>query len=225
MDLIIDIESVPGQAPGLRDEFIAAVQAPAAYKKPESIAEWLAANREAEGDAAWQKTSFDGGLGQIVCIGWATAGGGAQSLHVADLSLQQERALLADWFALLRTLHGTSGTRPVVIGHNVAAFDLPFIWKRAIVHGLRPPHWLPRNPKPWSESVFDTMTEWAGTKDRISMDKLCRILGIPGKGDGPTGADVWPMAQRGEFAAIAQYCQADVERTRAIWQRLTFVEV
>ena len=219
----MDIESIPGQAPGLLAELTAAVQAPATYKKADSIAEWLMVNRAAEGEAQWLKTSFDGGLGQVVCIGWAVDDQPAQTLSVADLSPAAEAELLSQWFAELRRVHsGGSGRRPVVVGHNHLSFDIPFVWKRAMVLGVRPPLWFEREPKPWSEHVFDTMLAWAGSRERISMDKLCRVLGIAGKGDGPTGADVWPMVQAGRLAEVASYCAADVERTRQLHLRMTF---
>lgn len=56
------------------------------------------------------------------------------------------------------------------------------------------------------------------------MDRLCRVLGIPGKGDGPSGADVWPMVQAGKLDEVTAYCRADVERTRSLYQRLTFAK-
>ena len=225
MDITFDIETVPCQLAGIREEFAAAVQAPATFKKPESIAAWLEENRAAEADAAWLKTSFDGALGQIVCIGWAIDGQAAQSVQVADLSAGQERALLAGWFTALReACSSTHGTRPVFIGHNHVGFDIPFVWKRAMVHNVKPPIWFPRNPKPWSDGVVDTMTLW-DSQQRAggSMDRLCRILGIPGK-EGMTGADVWPAVQAGRINEVADYCRADVERTRAMYRRMTFAE-
>jgi predicted PolB exonuclease-like 3'-5' exonuclease len=90
-----------------------------------------------------------------------------------------------------------------------------------MVHGVQPPLWFPRDPKPWGEATFDCMTAWSGVKDRVSMDRLCKILGIPGK-DGMSGADVWPAVQAGKLDEVAKYCRADVERTRAIYKRLTF---
>lgn len=222
MNIIIDIETIPSQRPGIRDELAADIKPPAALKKAKSIAEWERESKPAAIEEAYLRTSLDGGAGQICCIGWVIDYGPAKSLSVADASLAEERELLADFFGVLRQAHGNSGMRPIIVGHNVVEFDLAFIWRRAIVHGVRPPIWFPRDPKPWSESVFDTMTSWAGVRNRISMDKLCRILGIDGKGDGPTGADVWPMFQAGRLADIADYCRADVERTRAIYRRLTF---
>jgi predicted PolB exonuclease-like 3'-5' exonuclease len=240
MNLIFDIETVPAQDPehiaaikaeaeAARDEALACVKAPANYKDADKIAAYIEAEKakviagfDAEVQAAIAKTSFDGGLGQIVCIAWQIDEGQARSLQVEDLTAEAERALLVDWFAALRSAHsGSHGTRPVLIGHNVVGFDIPFVWKRAIVRSVKPPLWFPRNPKPWAESVFDTMTAWAGDRDRISMDKLCRILGIPGKGD-ISGADVWPMVQAGRLNEVAAYCRDDVQRTKAIHDRLTF---
>ena len=222
MNIFFDIETVPSQDPAVRKELADAVTAPAQYKKPESIAEWLRENRDAEAEAAWLKTSFDGGLGQIVCIGWALGDGPAMSYFVSDLSRQSEQQVIEDFFCVLTDAYsGHHGTKPVLIGHNSNAFDIPFLWKRAMVLGIKPPHWFPRDPKPWGDSTFDTMTAWAGPKDRISMDKLCRILGIPGKGD-ISGADVWPMVRDGRIADVAAYCEQDVERTRAMWRRMTF---
>lgn len=221
--ITIDLETIPAQRDELRQMVAEGVRPPGTLKKAESIAEWEATQRAAAVEQAVESTSFDGGLGQIVVIGWAVDDQAAQSVQVIDLTLQAEADMLAGFFVhMKRITAGTSGLRPVIVGHNVAGFDLPFLWKRAIVHGIRPPLWIPRDPKPWSDTVFDTMTQWAGTKDRISMDRLCRILGIDGKGDGPTGADVWPMVKAGKLDEVAAYCRADVERTRGIYKRLMF---
>lgn len=223
MNIFMDVETVPCQWPGIKGELAADIRPPGTLKKADSIAEWERESKPAAVDEAWLKTSFDGGLGQIVCVSWATDAGDTHALQVADLSAKSEAALIEVWFSdLTKVCRGTSGTRPCLIGHNHVAFDIPFIWKRAIVHGIKPPIWFPRDPKPWGGTTFDTMTAWAGARDRISMDRLCRVLGIPGKGDGPSGADVWPMVKAGKLDEVTAYCRADVERTRALYQRLTF---
>lgn len=213
----LDIETVPAQDPAIRAECRAAVTAPAKYSKPESIAEWLAANRDSEGDAAWLKTSFDGGVGQCVCIGFALGNEGAQTVSVCDLTRDSEAAMMRAFFSKLEDAGHVQ-----LVGHNIVGFDIPFLWKRAMVLGVKPPFNFHRNPKPWSELVCDTMMLW-DSQQRAggSMDRLCRLLGIPGKGDF-SGADVWPAIERGEFQRVADYCAADVERTRAMHKRMTF---
>lgn len=223
MIVTLDIETVPTQLPWARIDLAAAVKPPATLKKPDSIAAWEASERSAAEQEAIERTSFDGGLGQIVVIGWAVDDGEPLSVQVDDLTPESERRMLERWVGAMRTAYaGTSGSRPTIVGHNCIAFDLPFLWKRAIVHGVRLPLWFPRDPKPWGDSVFDTMTQWSGVRERVSLDRLCKILGVPGKGTGPTGADVWPMVQRGEIEAVAEYCRDDVVRTRAVYRRMTF---
>ena len=239
MNITLDIECVKTQNPAhiaairaecekSRDDLLACVKAPSNYKDPEKIAAYCDAERasimagvEAEFTAAVDKTVFDGGMGQIVCIGWAVNGDAPQSLHVSDLSAEQERDLLARFFAQMKRADSTHGTRPSLIGHNAVSFDIPYLWKRAVIHGVRPPLWWPRNPKPWSDAVQDTMHMWAGDRDRISLDKLCKVLGLTGKGI-TNGADVWPLAQAGRFEEIADYCRHDVEITREAWRRMVF---
>lgn len=212
-----DIETVPAQDPAVRQELRDAVQPPGTYKKAESIAEWLAANRDAEGDAAWLKTSFDGGVGQCVCIGFAIGDEPARTVGVHDLSRDSETAMLRAFFSVL----GDAG-HVQLIGHNIVGFDIPFLWKRAMVLGVKPPFNFPRNQKPWSELICDTMTLWDATQRAGgSMDRICRLMGLPGKGDF-SGADVWPAIERGEFGRVRTYCADDVERTRAMHKRMTF---
>ena len=224
MNIFFDIETIPSQVPWVRDELAASITHPGTLKKPESIAEWVRESKPAAVEDAYLKTSFDGGLGQIVCIGWCTDEGEPVSRTAADLSVTAERDMLEGWFLdLIDAFHAGGKRRPVFVGHNHVAFDIPFVWKRCMVLGVKPPLWFPRAPKPWSEAVADTMLLWdASQRAGGSMDRLCRILGIPGKGDGPTGADVWPMVQAGRLDEVAAYCRADVERTRAMYRRMTF---
>ena len=224
MNIVFDIETIPCQLPGIRDELAAEVKPPATLKKLETIAAWLAENRAAEADAAWLKTSFDGGLGQVVCIAWAIDESDTYCLSVPDLSRQSEASLLDTFFADMAKLYSTSGTKPVLIGHNHIGFDLPFLLKRCYVHNIKPAGWWPRNPKPWADSVLDTMLMWDATQRHGgSMDRICKLMGLKGKGD-ISGADVWPMVQAGDIDGVAQYCRDDVERTRLMFKRMTFAE-
>jgi predicted PolB exonuclease-like 3'-5' exonuclease len=216
---VFDIETIPSQLPGIRDEFRAAVTAPGQFKKPESIAAWMAENADAEAEAAWLKTSFDGGIGQCVAIGWAIGDGEAHCYHVPTLSQDDERHMLQDFFTTLEQAGHVQ-----IVGHNIIGFDIPFLWKRAMVLGVKPPFNFPRDPKPWGERICDTMLLWdSQQRQGGSMDRICRLLGIPGK-QGMTGADVWPAVQAGRIQDVADYCRGDVERTRAMHRRMTFAE-
>ena len=65
------------------------------------------------------------------------------------------------------------------------------------------------------------MLMWSSDQHkRGSMDRICRALGIPGKGDfdGSMVATTWPV----DPEKVIAYCKDDVERTRQMYKRLTF---
>lgn len=219
--VFFDIETIPSQLPGILDELKASVRAPGQYKKPESIAEWLKENRDTEAESAWLKTSFDGGIGHVCVIGLAVDDGPARSYQVSATGYgnrEEETIVLQDFFSDL-----TDIGRCVFVGHNIIGFDLPFLWKRCMVLNVKPPLWFPRNPSKYSsEMVRDTMLLWdQDQRAGGSMDRICKLMGIPGKGD-VSGADVWPMVKSGDVASVAAYCRGDVERTRAMFNRMIF---
>ena len=204
-----DIETIPDQRDGVLDKYREQVTAPASFKKPESIDAWLAENRERAAHEMLAKTSFDGGSGHVCTIGWAINDG---EIHVEHAeSIGEERDILSAFFKAMPKRDAT------IVGHNILGFDVPFLLKRAVVLGVELPsdYVFPRDPKPWSKGVFDTMTAWAGARDMISMNRLCGILGIIGKEDfdGSMVADAWAA---GDHITIAHYCHDDVSRTRAI---------
>ena len=247
--IVLDIETLPDMRPGARESFVDAVRAdfkaPSTLTKekaaldlgmddPEKIkftskdsmlAKWVERFRDEKADevadAEWRKTSFDAAKGQICCIGWAVDDDEPESDHVIAHS-SDERDVMRFFFSELRKAHSADPhRRPLFIGHNHVAFDLPFIFRRAVILGIEPPKFLPAIPRPWDESVFDTMYQWAGHGNRISMDALCEALGIPGK-DGMDGSMVCDAYLDGRIADIAEYCRGDVWRTRQIYRLMTF---
>lgn len=212
--LYLDIETIPARDPAVVAEIAAAVTPPAQMKKAETIAAWEENDKPKAVADAVAKTSFDGAYGQVCCIGWAWDDDGP-SHATLGLTCKTEKDVI-------RALAGTvrpSFEMPVIVGHYVADFDLRFLWQRAYALGVTMPAWWPKDPKPWSKEVHDTMHMWAGAKGTIGLDKLCRALGVQGKGD-VDGSMVAEMFERGEHQAIADYCIADVERVRAAHRKM-----
>lgn len=214
MIVTFDIETIPVQDQSIIDSIASEIKPPATYKKPESIAEWVENNKQAAVDEAVAKTSFDGAYGQICCIGWVIDDGEIKS------AIGLEKDIIESFFNDLVS-NNPRELDCIFVGHNVSAFDLRFLFQRAIITGIKPPPFIPFNAKSWDKQIFDTMTYFAGFGNRISLDKLSKVLGLEGK-TGVTGADVWPMYQAGKIAEIAEYCEHDVELTRNVYNRLTF---
>lgn len=226
MHIYLDIETIPGQAPGLKNEIARGVSPPANYSKPETIAKWEAETKPGLIEETWRKTSFAGDRGEVICIGWAVDDAPAETL-TRTLS-SPEAWLLGEFFgAVHRAIEASHGRVPRWVGHNVRDFDLRFLYQRAVVLGLRPPFALPHDARPGSEFVFDTMTAWAGWGGRVSLARLCTALGLPAKGseigeEEMDGSRVWDMVKAGRLDDVAEYCRGDVERVRLLHHRLNF---
>lgn len=236
--LFLDIETIPGQAAAVMEALRAeaeqdkaACKAPANYKDPEKIAANIAEQHaaiDAAMDEKWRKTSFDGAYGQIAVIGFALNDDDPCSLWLEDWEMPKaERHILTAFNdSLSKRIPVNMEPATCVVGHNVSAFDLRFLVHRSIICGVRPHPVISRAAaaKPWeSERVYDTMIQWAGVGGRIKLDKLCKALGLPGKGD-VDGSKVWDYVRDGRISEIADYCADDVRKTRDVYRRMTFAK-
>lgn len=241
MEITFDIETRPCDDAGLiaeltqqaaleAEEAMACVKAPANYKDEAKIAEYISTKRAeilAGADEAVAqkiaKTSLDGAYGRICCIGWAIADQAPQSLINVN-----ERDVIAGFFGAIaeasgmQTHNGMLSQSGTFIGHSITGFDLRFLWQRAVVLGINRPAFIPFNVKPWDDRIKDTMTLWNPDRDkRISLDKLCKVLGVKsskaGYLDGSKIAQAWAD---GRHAEIAEYCEADVVATRECYRRM-----
>jgi predicted PolB exonuclease-like 3'-5' exonuclease len=98
---------------------------------------------------------------------------------------------------------------------------MKLIRHRGIILGVNPPPVIMRqNEDKWGDKIYDTMLRW-DAKNFIGLDKLCRALGIEGKGDF-SGKDVYKAWAEGEETKIRAYCADDVRKTRAVYKRMTF---
>jgi len=212
--LYLDIETIPAQTDDAKARIAAGVKPPGNLKKADSIAEWVKDKKEAAVEEAVSKSGLNGAYGHVCCVGFAFNDEAAQTV-----SWPLQHSTEAETLRYLSTFLSTTNRVPVIVGHNVANFDIRFIWQRAMVLGIKMPSWFPKDAKPWGDDVFDTMTAWAGAKGMIGMDDLCAALGIPGKGD-VDGSMVGQMFADGRHQDIADYCKGDVERTRLIHRKM-----
>lgn len=213
-NVFLDLESIPVQCPDRIAKLIADAKPPANYSKPETIAKW----REDNAADIIAKTALDPAAGHICSIAWAVGDEPVQCIGAANAGGDCERNMLANFFIALPQ---TGMCR--FIGHYITGFDLRFIMCRAIVLGVKVPALWPRDPKPWDQQVFDTMTAWAGARGTIGLERLCEALGIESpKGDmaGDKVAEAWA---NGEFDRIADYNRRDTEAVRQVFKKFEAV--
>ena len=226
MDIFLDIETRPCDDPDLIAEITANIRPPGSMKKFDTIQKWEQEERPQAVADAIARTSLDGAFGRVCVIGWAIDDGEPQVIVSAD-----ETDLLNDFFSHFRTvLHPDGGYQAVTkwIGHNIVGFDLPFLRKRCMVLGFRPPAQLlaAMMARHWDINVGDTMLMWDSAKDKqISLDMLCRVLDIPSpKENGIDGSKVAELFAAGAYTQLGEYCAGDIVAARRCYRALTWGE-
>lgn len=160
-------------------------------------------------------TNFEGTFGRICCIGLIKEG--PQGVIFKGVLRGDEKEMLIKFWELSKDVWR-------FVGHNLWGFDLPFIYKRSIIHAVRPRELSFARYR--NVPIYDTMQEWElwnfgkGQK----LDTLARVLGFKSPKDEMDGSMVWDYYKSGRIDDICRYCMKDVEVTRQVYKRMTFEE-
>lgn len=226
LDCFMDIETMPTEDPAMIAEIATTVTVPRTYKKADSIAAWEKDEKPQLVSEAVSKTALDGTYGRVCAIGWAIDDA------PAEVWLGDERDVIGGFFDAVHRVEkvrlirdGEPYDRELRwIGHNVRSFDLRFLWQRAVIHKLRMPPTLriALNARPFGPStVVDTMTLWNPERDhRVSLDRLCKALGIPSPKVDMDGTQVCAAMRAGEIERVRAYVQGDIAAVRACYYRM-----
>lgn len=207
MQIFIDIETIPGPVRPEPHE----VKVDARLKDPEKI---RAAQSEGLEDS-YRKQALDSMAGRIWCIGVAKDDEPPRCFIGED-----ERGILAQLQSFVKECH-PQGRDIEWVGHNAVAFDMRWIWRKAVKYGLDNLAFYIR-PDKYRGNIKDTMLIWAcgDTRDFVSLDKLAQYLGVGEKTPGMDGSKVYDLWIAHDADACAAYCSADVVLTRAVYKRL-----
>ena len=209
--LTVDIETSPTTDEKVIAELVETVKPPANFKKPETIEKWMDEHAQEKAQELINRTALDGSYGSIRAIGYAI------DQRPIDVLVRtpvfSEKEILETFFELW-----TEIKTPTLVGHHLRDFDLPFIWKRAVINGFKPhPYAVMRYFDRRCLDVYDTMTEWAGWGKRISLSNLAYVL--LGEEKTTSGADVWQMSDE----EVVEHCKKDVELTRNVFLKMNFL--
>ena len=194
---IIDIETVP--QPNIMDTWFPAW---AEKKMPN------ASREEIERSA-----SLHAEFGMVCAIGIADPG--CAPMHTLARSLEEESQALKD-------LAGAILANEILVGHNIKNFDIPFLAKRYLFHGMQvPPALKTAGKKPWEIPHKDTMEflRFAGDCS-MSLRSACFLLGLGDPKAGCNGEEVYDLFVAGEFDKIGAYVESDVHYTGLVWDKL-----
>lgn len=162
-------------------------------------------------------------FGKIICIsaGYFTLKGDVRHFRVTSF-FGEEAKILKDFSQLLSQHFGQP--QHVLCGHNAKEFDIPFIARRMIIHGIALPDKLNLfGKKPWEVPHLDTLELWkfGDYKHFTSLKLLTKVLGIPsskGDIDGSQVAQVFYLEK--DIDRIITYCEKDVIAVAQVFLRL-----
>lgn len=161
----------------------------------------------------YRQTALSGDFGRIFCIGYAIDDQGTEVIS------GKEEDILKTWWEV-------ANKADLFIGHNIMDFDLRFIYKRCIVHNIKPSakHLNLSFARYRSFPIFDTMREWEKwSSSFIKLDTLAKILDLKSSKDGGIdGSKVYDFYKKKKFKEIYDYCRKDVKLTREIYKKMTF---
>ncbi len=225
--IFIDIETLPVVEEN-RD-FIESKLQKILARKGEDFSETVFQRRA---EIAFQNTALHGSLGRLLCIGLTTDSNGkaekpcicGQDKNTGEFHLDEAKTLMQFWNHLDRIEFDAN--RDLIIGHNILGFDLPFLYHRSMICGVRPSRQI-LNGKPWeiAESVYDTMDRWQMGKyyEKVSLEELALAFGLncPKKGS-VNGENLLESLQNGKHREIREYCLKDVLCVRQLYYKMTF---
>lgn len=134
------------------------------------------------------------------------------TMRIKSFSGDNEKQILIDFFDLLNTYY--SKAQHTLCWHNIKEFDIPYICRRATIHGLELPEILDlHGKKPRESSFLDTLELWkfGDKKNYVSLDLLCRVLGIQTPKTDISGEQVARVYRdEKDLPRITEYCERDV---------------
>lgn len=111
---------------------------------------------------------------------------------------------------------------------NIVGFDIPFVFKRALVNGLKVPKILSTydeqnwgNKKPWEVQALDIMLVWKSTGSKnTSLDIVCKTLWLESPKQDHDGSQVAWLYTEWKREEISKYCEGDVKACYDIYRKL-----
>ena len=217
--LFIDIETVPSAG-----DFSAL--SPAMQCLWEKKSSSLKPSPDADpGELYQQKSGVYSEFAKVVCIGIGclVRKDDGWKIFLKSLTGDDEQDLLERFCQALKSF--TDREKDLVFcGHNIKEFDIPFLCRRMVIHGMDLPTCLDTSSKkPWEVNHMDTMELWkfGDKKNFTSLALLAEVLGIPTPKDDIDGSMVGEVYWKEKnLQRIADYCLKDVLTTAKIFLRL-----
>ncbi len=210
MNCYLDIETIPS---GETIDLVT-LQPPGNISKPETIAAWYKDKAPSIAEEKYRARALDSMAGEILCIGYAFNDGDP------NVYIGYELSVISCFADKIKDQSQGWAQTITFVGWNIASFDIPFIWRKAIKYGLTELR-NAFNRDRYRGNYIDLMNVWGSDfKDMRKMADVASFLGLLGKMGDITGATVYDAYKSGRIDDIAAYCKSDVETVREIYRKI-----
>lgn len=193
-------------------------------KRCEFLRERYANNAELSDAELWSlKSGLHAEFGRVVCVSFGIYRG--DGFHIESMCTEDETELLR-WSSSL--LGNTDRLGMSLAGHTIKRFDIPFLWKRYLASGMKPPAAITTwSKKPWDLTFFDVAEFWSnGTWQEgfTSLDVMSTMFGFASPKEAVQASRVHNVFwEDRDLDSIQKYCDGDVRATMEVIKRMADV--
>jgi len=162
-------------------------------------------------------------FGKIICIsvGYLQDLNGERRFYLRSYAGDDEKLVLQEFVNML-TNWDKAGR--YLCGHNIREFDVPYLCRRLLIHGIMLPPMLDIGGlKPWEVRHLDTLQLWkfGDYKHYTSLKLLAWCFGIPSPKNDIDGSEVARVYyEEHDLARIVAYCERDVVTVARLYLKL-----
>ena len=159
-------------------------------------------------------------FGKIICISVGMLEKG-NYLRIKSFLGDDEARLLEDFGKIFNSSRLSNS---ILCAHNGKEFDFPWIARRMLINGFRPPvPFQMFGKKPWEIPHLDTMELWkfGDWKSYTSLGLLAHVFGVPTPKDDIDGSMVAEIYYKEkDLPRIVTYCEKDVLTLANVFRRM-----
>lgn len=153
-------------------------------------------------------------FGKVICIsyGYYCNQENKWKVESIDDKNSSELNLLKEFTRIVNTKF----THHILAGFNIKKFDVPFLYRRMLVHKILPPIQFDTwDKKPWEINSLDLLRVWSELNTINGMcnfDLVCNLMGVESPKNGDVhGENVKENYFKGNIEEIVKYCRKDVQ--------------
>lgn len=178
-------------------------------------------------DAWWEeKAHFHPEFCKMVCVSYGYYKKKESKFDAAPFEIQSvygddEKKILTT----VQTVFDKVNTAGMYLcGYMIKRFDMPWLSKRMMINGIKPPpNICVYDKKPWEVDVFDLPEVWGqgNMQESYTPFELSAVaMGMESSKGDLSGDKVKEAYYKGEIGRIKEYCELDVKKTAELAEKL-----